>query len=129
MPIYLVERRVPGATLSSVAAMQQAAGVVCQARAAQGQPVRYLRSIYTPGESCCRCLFEAPTADLVQEVNEAAQLPYSRIILAMELALDATTGSPPELRSIDHATLRAETPSSADTPAPSTGEGGALGGG
>ena len=86
VPLYLVERRLPGVTPASVAAMQQAAGAVCQGLAAEGRPVPYLRSILTPGESCCRCVFEAPTAAPVQEVNEAAQLPYNRIILAVELA-------------------------------------------
>jgi hypothetical protein len=30
-------------------------------------------------------LFEAPSAKVVQEVNEAAQIPFDRIIEALEL--------------------------------------------
>jgi hypothetical protein len=52
---------------------------------AEGKPVRYLRSTFTPGESRCRCLFEAPNSELVQAVNEAAQIPYNRIMLAVDL--------------------------------------------
>jgi hypothetical protein len=82
----MVERILQGATLASVEAMQQAVGVACRAFSAEGKPVRYLRSTFTPGDSRCRCLFEAPNADLVRAVNEAAQIPYSRIALALDLA-------------------------------------------
>jgi hypothetical protein len=86
----MVERVVPGATMEAVEAIRRAAEQACRAVAVEGQPVRYLRSIFTPGDSRCRCLFEAPSADLVQAVNEAAQLPYNRIVLAVDLA--ARTG-------------------------------------
>jgi hypothetical protein len=85
MTAYLVERVVPGATVESVEAIQRAAEEACRAFTAAGKPVRYLRSTFTPGESRCRCLFEAPSSELVQAVNEAAQIPYSRIILAVDL--------------------------------------------
>jgi len=85
MPTYMVERILPGATMESVEALRQATGATCRAFATEGRPVRYLRSIFTPGDSRCRCLFEAPCADLVRELNESAQIPYSRIVLALEL--------------------------------------------
>lgn len=31
------------------------------------------------------CLFEAPDPQRVQEVNEAAQVPYNRIVVALDL--------------------------------------------
>jgi Protein of unknown function (DUF4242) len=85
MPVYMVERVLPGATVQSVEMLQTVADRACRAFTQNGKPVRYLRSTFTPGESRCRCLFEAPNADLVRELNEAAQLPYSRIILALDL--------------------------------------------
>jgi hypothetical protein len=88
MPTYLVERVLPGATMASVEAVCMATGEACRAVAAEGRPVRYLRSTFTPGDSRCRCLFEAPSAELVRVVNEAAQVPYSRILLAVDLAHD-----------------------------------------
>lgn len=84
MPIYMVERILPGATLESLAALRQAARDVCRASTAAGKPVRYLRSTVTPGESRCRCLFEAADGDLVRAVNDAAQFPYNRIIMALD---------------------------------------------
>lgn len=85
MPTYMVERILPGATIASVEALRQAAGTSCRAFAPEGRPVRYLRSVFTPGDSCCRCLFEAAGADLVRDLNESAQLPYNRILLALDL--------------------------------------------
>jgi hypothetical protein len=41
-----------------------------------------------PGRSRCSCLFEASNEDLVQAVNDMAQIPYSRIVLAVELTAD-----------------------------------------
>ncbi len=47
--------------------------------------MRYLHSTFVPEEAHCLCLFEAPNAKAVQEVNEAAQFPFTRIIEALEL--------------------------------------------
>jgi hypothetical protein len=80
----MVERVLPGADMESLGAMCQALGQACNTLAATGSAVRYLRSTFTPGDSRCRCLFEAPNDDLVQAVNEVAQIPYSRILLAVE---------------------------------------------
>jgi len=85
MPTYLVERVLPGADLGSVQALCRAADAACQRFAAEDKPIRYLRTTFVPGRSRCSCLFEAPNADLVQAVNEAAQIPYSRIVVALEI--------------------------------------------
>jgi hypothetical protein len=87
MPVYMVERSLPGATLDCVEAVQRAARETCQAFGDEGKQVRYLRCTFTPGDSRCRCLFEAANADLVQQVNDAAQIPYSRIVMAIDLAM------------------------------------------
>jgi Protein of unknown function (DUF4242) len=91
MVVYMVERTLPGASIESFEAVRRAADAATQSFVAQNKPVRYLRSTFTPGDSRCRCLFEAPNADLVQEVNDAAQLPYNRIVLALDLPSDAPT--------------------------------------
>lgn len=86
MPLYMVERMLPGASTQKLEVMRAAAEKACYDFTANGKPIRYLRSTYTPGESRCRCLFEAPNADLVREANDSAQLPHSRILLAIDLA-------------------------------------------
>jgi hypothetical protein len=87
--MYLVERVLPGTTVEAAQAVRAAAERACSISTRHGQRVRYIRSTFTPGESRCRCLFEAANADLVREVNDAAQLPYSRIILALDLGAAA----------------------------------------
>jgi len=88
VPVYIVERILPGATMESLEAIQRAAEDTCRAFELEGKVVRYLRSTFVPGESRCWCLFEAASGDLAQEVNDAAQVPYSRIMLAIDLAAE-----------------------------------------
>jgi hypothetical protein len=52
--------------------------------------VRYLRTIYAPGEARCLCLFEASDADIARLVNDTAELPFVWIAAAVEF----TPGSP-----------------------------------
>jgi hypothetical protein len=93
MPVYLVERILPGASMDAVQAIRRAAEDACRAFAAEGKPVRYLRSTFTPGDSRCRCLFEAANADLVEELNQAAQIPYSRINIAVDFEVTLGTSA------------------------------------
>ncbi len=83
--VYLVDRDLPGITQDQLAAAQKAAIDTSQQFRANGRQVRYIRSTFMPGESRLMCLFEAGDAKLVQEVNEAAGLPFTRIIEAMDL--------------------------------------------
>ena len=98
MPIYAVERVLPGATLEAVEHIERTADQTARAFTEAGRSVRYMGSIFIPGESRCQSLFEAPTADLLQELNTAAGLPYGRIVLAVEV--------PGALRGVDAANSR-----------------------
>jgi hypothetical protein len=85
MPVFMVDRSLPGITKEQLAAAQQAAIATGRKFTAQGKPVRYLRSTFIPGESRCMCLFESSSADLVREVNQEAKLPFTRIVEAQDL--------------------------------------------
>ena len=85
MTVYMVERDLQGITMDQLAAAQRAAIETSQRFTAEGKPVRYIRSLFVPGESHCMCLFEASDATPVREVNEAAQLPFTRIVEALDL--------------------------------------------
>lgn len=85
MAIYMVDRDLPGITIEQLAAAQKAAIETGQKLTSEGKPVRYIRSTFVPGESRCMCLFEAPNAELVQELNDQAKIPYSRVIEALDL--------------------------------------------
>ena len=85
MAVYMVERDLTGITMSQLAGAQQAAISTSRRFTADGTPVRYIRSTFVPGESRCMCLFDASNADDVKKVNEAAQIPFSRIVEALDL--------------------------------------------
>jgi Protein of unknown function (DUF4232)/Protein of unknown function (DUF4242) len=89
MAIYMVDRDLPGVTMDQLAAAQKAAIETGQRFTADGKNVRYIRTTFVPGEAHCMCLFEADNADLVREVNEAAQIPFTRIVEAMDLTPSA----------------------------------------
>ena len=85
MAVYMVERDLPGITLEQRGGAQKAAIETSQRFTMAGQPVRYIRSTYVPGEARCLCLFEAENAQRVRDVNEAAQIPYTRVVEALDL--------------------------------------------
>ena len=89
MAVYMVERELPGVTMNQLAAAQKAAIETGQQFTAEGKNVRYIRTTFVPGEAHCMCLFEADNADLVREVNEAAQIPFTRIVEALDLTPSA----------------------------------------
>jgi len=90
MPVFMVDRSLPGITNDQLAAAQKAAIETCNTFTSQGKPVRYIRTTFVPGEAHCMCLFEASNADLVKQVNEAAKLPFSRVVAAMDLSPKAS---------------------------------------
>lgn len=85
MATYMVDLNLPGLTMKQLAVVQKSAIETSKQFTAQGKPVRYIRSTFVPSESHCMCLFEAGSAKLVQEVNEAAQIPFTRIVEALDL--------------------------------------------
>jgi len=85
MAVYMVERDLPGVTMDQLGAAQKEAIEKSQQFTAEGKDVRYIRSIFVPGESRCMCLFEAPNPEVVKEVNEAAKIPFTRVIEANDL--------------------------------------------
>ena len=85
MPIYMVERNLAGITGEQLGDAQQAAISTSQQFTDRGKPVRYLRSTFVPGDGRCMCLFEAPGPELVKDVNETANLPFTRIVEALDL--------------------------------------------
>lgn len=85
MPVYMVDRDLPGIKMEQLAAAQKAAIELGQKMTAQGKNVRYIRSAFVPGEAHCMCFFEAANPELVKELNETAKIPFNRIVEAMDL--------------------------------------------
>ena len=85
MKTYLVDRDLPGVTLEQLAAAQKAAIETSQRFTEEGNPVRYVRTAWVPSESYVMCMFEAENGQAVRDVNEAAGIPFTRILDAMDL--------------------------------------------
>lgn len=85
MPVYMVERDLPGIEMDQLAAAQKAAIATSEKFTAEGKSVRYIRTTFVPGEAHCMCLFEAANPELVKEVNDTANIPYTRVVEALDL--------------------------------------------
>ena len=81
MPIYLVERYLPGRDGAWLhAALARLPGV--------RNGVVYLGSTYVPSDDSCFSRFQAECADDVRDVNEIAGVPFARIVAAAEIGVD-----------------------------------------
>ena len=85
MAVYMVERDLPGISMEQLAAAQQAAIQTGEQMTGAGTRVRYIRSLFVPGENRCLCLFEAESPEQVKQLNETAQIPYTRVVEALDL--------------------------------------------
>ena len=85
MTVYMVERDLPGISLEQLGEAQKAAIETSQDFTSQGKQVRYIRSTWVPGDSRVMCLFEASGPQLVEEVNQTANIPFTRVVEAMDL--------------------------------------------
>ena len=85
MSVYMVDRDLPGITLEQLGAAQKAAIDTSERFTTEGKPVAYIRSTWVPGDSRVMCLFESTSAELVEQVNEAAEIPFTRVVEAMDL--------------------------------------------
>ena len=86
MPVFMADRELPGITLPQLADAQKAAIQTSEKFTADGKPVRYLRSMYVPGEAHVMCLFEAEDKGAVEAVNREAGIPFTRVVEAMDLS-------------------------------------------
>lgn len=89
VPLYLVERNSLRLTVKSLIVAQLALVQASRRLAAGGAEIRYLRSTFVPRTSQTFCIFEAPSADLVRQLNDAASFPFSNIDEAVELPAPA----------------------------------------
>jgi hypothetical protein len=85
MTVYMVERNLKGIALGDLAAAQKTAISTANAYAANGTPMRYIRSTFAPEDGRCMCLFEANSAGDVKRLNDEAKLPYARVVEALDL--------------------------------------------
>ena len=85
MPIYAVQRNLPGITMENLAVAQKAAIETSNKFSDEGTPVKYIRSNFYLQDSRCTCLFEAENAEAVKKVNEDASIPFDTIEEVLDL--------------------------------------------
>ena len=84
MPLFIVDRVVPGLTADLLAEAQRCLQEAVRRVSDGGEAVRYLRCTFIPDQERCLDLFEAVSADDVRRVNDIAQVPFRRIGEACE---------------------------------------------
>ena len=87
MTVYMVERELKGITMEQLAAAQKRAIDTSNDFHEGGRSVRYIRTTFVPGEDRSMCLFEAGNEADVESVNRKAEIPFVRIVEALDLAL------------------------------------------
>ncbi|MDG4647254.1 DUF4242 domain-containing protein [Roseibacterium sp. SDUM158017] len=85
MPVFMVERDLKGIAMEDLAGAQRAAIAQAAEMRGAGQRIDYIRSTFAPEDGRCMCLFEGESAAQVQALNDAAGLPYARVVPALDL--------------------------------------------
>ena len=85
MQTFMVERSLKGIPMDQLAAAQQRAIGTARDMSAQGTPVQYIRSTFVPETGQCLCLFSADDAEQVKKLNQEANIPFDRVVPAMDL--------------------------------------------
>lgn len=91
MSVFIVERRLLGASLADLVLLQEALRFACDRLTSRGEPVRCLCSTFLPGPARLLSVFEAPHPDAVHAVNEIVHAP----IVSLEAAIKIDPAPPP----------------------------------
>lgn len=86
MDTFMVERSLKGISMDNLGAAQKAAISTAADMSHAGTPIAYVRSTFVPETGACMCLFQADSAASVKALNEKANLPFDRIVKAMDLS-------------------------------------------
>lgn len=77
---FLVERYVKRRDGSALAATAKALRRGARELSREGEPVRYVRSIFLPGDETCLDLYVASSAEAVGEAARRAGISFDRIV-------------------------------------------------
>jgi hypothetical protein len=83
MAEFLLELYVARTDGAGVSNRAESARCAAKELTREGTPVRYLRSIFVPEDETCFFLYEAVSAEAVQEAARRAELPFDRVTEAV----------------------------------------------
>ena len=89
MATFVVQRDLPGITPEALQSAGIRAKSCCAELTTEGQSVRWIRSFYLPETAQTHCYFEAASKAAVEEANNRARIPFTRILEVMEMTPDA----------------------------------------
>ena len=84
MPTYLVEAYMPRSHAREARAAGRRARAAAEELARERTAVRYVRTLFLPDDETCFHLFEAASANAVDEVSRRAKLGRARVTPAVE---------------------------------------------
>ncbi len=85
MGTFAVERFLAAATDADLALAVEREDRVARAMTASGMPAGLRSSIYLPTDETWFAIFEAPSAEALEEANQQAGLQYARILPAIPM--------------------------------------------
>jgi hypothetical protein len=88
VPTYLVERYWPGVTSELLLGALNRGKQVREQMSAEGTRIRDITSILIPDEEVVFSVYEGPSAGVVRQLNERADIPVSRIVEAIAITHD-----------------------------------------
>jgi len=83
VPTYLVERYWPGVTSEQLLQALRRARQVMEEMGGEGTQVRDISCTLIPGEEVVFSVYDGPSASAVQQLNERAEILFSRIVEAL----------------------------------------------
>ncbi len=84
MQSYLVEAYLPPFQADEARSAGRRARAAAEELSREGRAVRYVRTTFLPDDEMCFHVFEAASADVVEEVSRRAALGHARIVPAIE---------------------------------------------
>ncbi len=85
MPLFVVERELPGITSDALQSAGLRAKTCCAEITEEGDPVRWIRSFFLVEKSGTHCYFEAQNSNVVEEANRRANIPFKSVVEVLEL--------------------------------------------
>ena len=89
MPSYLVEAYIPRSHAQEASAAGRRARAAAEELSRAGVSVAYVRTTFLPNDETCFHLFEAASAEVVEEACNRAELGRARVVPAIEVSRPA----------------------------------------
>ncbi len=89
MPTYLVEAYMPRSHAQEARAAGRRARAAAEELSREGVSIQYLRTTFMPDDETCFHLFEAASAEAVEEASTRAELGRARVVPAIDASRSA----------------------------------------